>query len=55
MAGIAALRNRIAHGYGTVDAERIWHEAPAGIDTLRTYATAIARYLQRSPGEPPDV
>jgi uncharacterized protein YutE (UPF0331/DUF86 family) len=54
LAAIAALRNRIAHGYGTVDAERIWQEAPAGIDTLRTYAIAIAQYLRRLPDAPPD-
>lgn len=53
LAAIAALRNRIAHGYGTLDAERIWKQAPAGIDALRTFAAAIAQYLARSSGEPP--
>ena len=55
MAAIAALRNRIAHGYGTVDAERIWQEVPAGIDTLRSYAAAIARYLPGKADRAPDV
>jgi uncharacterized protein YutE (UPF0331/DUF86 family) len=55
MAAIAALRNRIAHGYGTVDAERIWQEVPAGVAALRTYAAAIARYLPSSPDVSPDV
>jgi len=45
MASIASLRNRVAHGYGTVDVERIWREVPAGIATLRQFAAAIASYL----------
>ena len=47
MAGIAALRNRVAHGYGTIDAERLWREVPGGVETLRAYAAAIAEYLGR--------
>ena len=45
MIGIATLRNRIAHGYGSVDFERIWHEAPHGMTALRAFAAAIAAYL----------
>lgn len=46
MANSAALRNRIAHGYGTVDLERLWVELPAGIAAFDAFAAAIARYLQ---------
>ena len=42
---VAALRNRGAHGYATVDVERIWREVPDGITILREYAGAIARFL----------
>jgi uncharacterized protein YutE (UPF0331/DUF86 family) len=45
MAGVATLRNRVAHGYGTVDFARIWRETPDGITALREYAAAIARVL----------
>jgi uncharacterized protein YutE (UPF0331/DUF86 family) len=51
MTAIAALRNRIAHGYGTIDVERLWRETPAGIEALRGFAAAIAAYL-RPPEEP---
>ena len=43
--GMAALRNRIAHGYATVDFERIWRELPHGIDAFEAFATAIAKHL----------
>jgi uncharacterized protein YutE (UPF0331/DUF86 family) len=48
LAGIAALRNRIAHGYGTVDVERLWNEVPDGVQALRDYAASIAGWLDRS-------
>lgn len=47
LAAIAALRNRIAHGYGTVDVDRLWTESPAGVAALQEYAAAIARYLDK--------
>jgi uncharacterized protein YutE (UPF0331/DUF86 family) len=49
LAGVAALRNRVAHGYATVDVERIWREAPEGIASLREYAAAIARFIEPAP------
>jgi uncharacterized protein YutE (UPF0331/DUF86 family) len=51
MAAIARLRNRIAHGYGSLDVERLWQETPAGVHTLRAFAAAIAAYLA-PPSEP---
>lgn len=45
---VVAVRNRIAHLYGTVDVERVWHEVPAGLDALERFAAAVARFL----GEP---
>jgi uncharacterized protein YutE (UPF0331/DUF86 family) len=50
LAAIAALRNRIAHGYGTVDVERLWNELPAGVQALGDYAAAIAAWLNRPGG-----
>lgn len=52
MGAIASLRNRIAHGYGTVDFERIWREAPAGVAALRELAAAIAAFLGTHAGRP---
>ena len=49
LANAAALRNRIAHGYASVDVDRVWAELPAGISSFESFATAIARYLQRTP------
>jgi len=30
LGGISSLRNRVAHGYASVDFERLWRETPAG-------------------------
>ena len=45
MAGVASLRNRVAHGYGSVDFERIWRETPDGVATMREFAAAVAAYI----------
>lgn len=45
MAAMAALRNRLAHGYATVDAERLWNELPAGIAAFNAFVAAIAQHL----------
>ncbi len=47
MADIASLRNRVAHGYGSLDFERLWREAPAGVDALRAFSVAIAAFVGR--------
>jgi uncharacterized protein YutE (UPF0331/DUF86 family) len=49
LVGVAALRNRVAHGYASVDFERIWREVPEGLASLRKYAAAIARFIQPAP------
>ena len=45
LGGIAAVRNRIAHGYASVDPGRLWDELPAGLDALDRYVDAIARHV----------
>lgn len=45
LASTAALRNRIAHGYASVDVERLWAEIPSGIAALERYVEAIARFI----------
>lgn len=42
LARMTALRNRIAHGYASVDVDRIHAEVPAGLGALDRYATAVA-------------
>jgi uncharacterized protein YutE (UPF0331/DUF86 family) len=42
LANLATLRNRLAHGYGTVDMDRIWAELPVGLLALERFASAIA-------------
>lgn len=49
LARMATLRNRLAHGYATVDVERIWNELPAGIAALEGFTAAIAAWLGRQP------
>lgn len=46
LANTAALRNRIAHGYATVDLDRLWAELPGGIASFDAFAAAIARHLR---------
>jgi uncharacterized protein YutE (UPF0331/DUF86 family) len=42
---VARLRNRIAHGYVSVDHERIWRELPEGLQHLEAFVRAIADWL----------
>lgn len=48
LAGAVQLRNRIAHGYSTLDADRLFSELPAGIASFEAFATAIAMFLGRA-------
>jgi uncharacterized protein YutE (UPF0331/DUF86 family) len=41
---LAALRNRIAHGYGSLDQDRIWSEIPAGLEQLERFVAAVAAF-----------
>lgn len=45
LAAAANLRNRIAHGYASVDVARVWKEIPLGLVTFASFATAIALFL----------
>ena len=45
MSNGAALRNRIAHGYASIDADRLWAELPGGLDALERYAASVAAFL----------
>lgn len=47
---IARVRNRIAHGYASVDQARLWRELPEGLDALDAFASSVAAWL---PSEPP--
>lgn len=49
LARMAGLRNRIAHAYAFVDADRLHAEIPAGLDALERFASAIASHLGDSP------
>jgi uncharacterized protein YutE (UPF0331/DUF86 family) len=42
---MAALRNRLAHGYASVDFERVWTELPDGIAAFERFAAAAAKWL----------
>ena len=43
--GVAKMRNRIAHGYASVDHERLWAELPQGLDALEAFAREVAAWL----------
>jgi uncharacterized protein YutE (UPF0331/DUF86 family) len=45
LGNIASLRNRVAHGYATLDFERLWRETPEGIEAFRQFSAQIATYL----------
>ena len=49
LGGSAQLRNRIAHGYASLDAARLWTELPEGISAFTAYAAAVSVFLQRLP------
>jgi uncharacterized protein YutE (UPF0331/DUF86 family) len=49
LGGAAQLRNRIAHGYASLDAERLWTELPQGIASFGQFAAAVSVFLQRAP------
>ncbi len=41
MRAIVRVRNRIAHGYASIDQDRIHAEAPAGIAHMREFLAAV--------------
>ncbi len=43
LAGAVGLRNRIAHGYGTVDHSRIRSEFPEGVAALRRFLDRVSQ------------
>ena len=43
LGAVAAVRNRIAHGYASVDPGRLWTELPMGLAALDRFVDAIAR------------
>lgn len=45
LTGAAQLRNRIAHGYASLDVERLWSELPEGVDAFSVFAARIAVFL----------
>lgn len=45
---MAGLRDRIAHGYASVDPARPWSEIPDGLGALERYATAVARLVDNT-------
>ena len=42
------LRNRIAHGYASIDASRLWQELPEGERAFTEFVGAIAAHLARA-------
>jgi uncharacterized protein YutE (UPF0331/DUF86 family) len=48
LGGAVQLRNRIAHGYASLDVRRLHAELPAGMAAFGAYAAAISAFLQRS-------
>jgi len=45
LGGAARVRNRIAHGYASVDHDRLWRELPDGLDALDAFVGAVAAWL----------
>jgi uncharacterized protein YutE (UPF0331/DUF86 family) len=47
LAGAAQLRNRIAHGYASLDVDRLWSELPSGIAAFSAFAARVAGFVSR--------
>ncbi|MEO8181369.1 MAG: DUF86 domain-containing protein [Deltaproteobacteria bacterium] len=45
LVGAAQLRNRIAHGYASLDVERLWTELPSGIAAFAAFSARVAQFL----------
>lgn len=45
LSAAAGMRNRIAHGYASVDHERLWRELPDALRALDACAAAVAAWL----------
>jgi uncharacterized protein YutE (UPF0331/DUF86 family) len=45
LSAAAAMRNRIAHGYASVDHQRLWQELPDALRALDAFAAAVAAWL----------
>lgn len=45
LASTAALRNRIAHGYASVDFPRIWQELPDDIAAFDAFLQEVSKHL----------
>jgi uncharacterized protein YutE (UPF0331/DUF86 family) len=45
LSAAAAMRNRIAHGYASVDHQRLWRELPDALGALDDFAAAVATWL----------
>jgi len=50
LGGASHLRNRIAHGYATVDVDRLWSEIPDGLTTFEAFVNALAKFIERQTG-----
>ena len=49
MAAAVGLRNRIVHGYASVDVDRLWNEIPTGLSAMERFVAAIARFVPPDP------
>jgi len=49
LATTARLRNRIAHGYATLELERLWRELPDGLSQLEEFATSVGKWMDTIP------
>jgi uncharacterized protein YutE (UPF0331/DUF86 family) len=45
LVGASQLRNRIAHGYASLEAKRLWSELPSGIASFDAFVSAVSRFL----------
>jgi uncharacterized protein YutE (UPF0331/DUF86 family) len=48
MRNIVRVRNRIAHGYSSVDHDTFHAQAPSGIATVKTFLAAVSEQCEAS-------
>jgi uncharacterized protein YutE (UPF0331/DUF86 family) len=51
LSAAASMRNRIAHGYASIEHARLWQELPEGLATLERFVAAVAGWLPEPKGE----
>jgi uncharacterized protein YutE (UPF0331/DUF86 family) len=48
LAGAVQLRSRIAHGYASLDVDRLWSELPNGVKSFEEFSAGVSAFITRT-------